>query len=296
MAVAGSTGGYGPAVSDPVSDPVPVLLYHAVTDRPGSLIAPFTVTRSVFERQLDAVQAAGFRCITFSQLVQLRHPPCGEVRAHEGAGIRAGERVAVITFDDGYPDFATAALPALRERSMDCTLFVTTGWLDGGTRRAPGPGDRMLAWSQLAELEAAGVEIGAHSHSHPQLDTLDPAALQEEMSLPRALLEDALGHVVPSVAYPHGYHGPRVRRSALRAGYSSGAAVRNRVSGGCEDPLRVSRLMVAATTTEEEFSSWLRPPVHPRQPVDREFPGTTAWRVYRRTRAVLRGVPGSDYR
>ena len=86
----------------------------------------------------------------------------------------------------------------------------------------------MLDWSQLPELAAQDVEIGAHSHSHPQLDTLRSAALRDEMVRPKELLENVLGHQVRSVAYPHGYNGPRVQRAARKAGYDSAAAVRNR--------------------------------------------------------------------
>ncbi len=274
-----------------VPAPVAVLLYHAVTDDPGTHIAPFTVTPKAFRAQLDCLVAARYRCITFSQLIAERSSRAGR----EGGRAADDTRTAVITFDDGYADFAGAALPALLERSFPSTLYATTGWLEGGPSREPGPSDRMLAWSQLPELVDAGCEIGAHSHSHPQLDTLDSAALRDELSRPKALLEDLLGRAVPSVAYPHGYHGPRVRRLADDSGYESGAAVRNRLSPPAEDRLRVSRLTVTASTTPEQLMSWLQPS-GPGQLRSRESVRTTAWRLYRRSRAVLRGRPGSDYR
>ena len=271
--------------------PVPVLLYHAVTDAPGAHIAPFTVSPKAFEAQLDCLVAAGFRCVTFSRWMAERSSAPG------GSGGRPADdgRTAVITFDDGYADFASAALPALLERSFASTLYVTTGWLEGRPRREPGPSDRMLDWSQLPELVDAGCEIGAHSHSHPQLDTLDDVALRDELSRPKALLEDALGREVPSVAYPHGYHGPRVRRMARRCGHASGAAVRNRLSPPSEDAFRVSRLTVTASTTPEQLTSWLEPQL-PGRLRSGESARTTAWRLYRRGRALLRGRPGSDYR
>ncbi|MGY1779759.1 polysaccharide deacetylase family protein [Geodermatophilus sp. SYSU D01036] len=278
------TGAGGPA-------PVPVLLYHAVTDAPGTHIAPFTVSPKAFRAQLDCLVAAGYRCTTFSQLLAERSSGAGP----EGVGPADDGRTAVVTFDDGYADFADAALPALLERSFAGTVYVTTGWLEGGPPREPGPSDRMLAWSQLADLVDAGCEIGAHSHSHPQLDTLDRVSLRDELTRPKALLEDALGREVPSVAYPHGYHGPRVRRAARSSGYASAAAVRNRLSPPAEDHFRVSRLTVTASTTTEQLRAWLEPR-EPESLPSRESLPTTAWRAYRRGRAVLRGRPGSDYR
>jgi peptidoglycan/xylan/chitin deacetylase (PgdA/CDA1 family) len=262
---------------------VPVLLYHAVTTDPGSHIAPFTVTPDEFERQLDAVLEAGFTPVTFGEMVD---------------GERAGgvpPRPVAITFDDGYADFAEHALPALTARSLPSTLFVTTGWLEGGKSREPGPTDPMLSWSQLPELLECGVELGTHSHSHPQMDTLTEAALRDELVRPKDQLEEALGRQVDLVAYPHGYNGPRVRRATRAAGYRAAAAVRNVLHPSGEDPFAVSRLSVLSTTTAAEVARWLdgagaevAPP--------RERLLTRGWRAYRRGRALLRGAPGSDYR
>ncbi|TYP87210.1 polysaccharide deacetylase [Blastococcus xanthinilyticus] len=262
---------------------MPVLLYHAVTDSPGRHVAPFSVSPAEFARQLDLVLDAGYRCVTAGELVRLRAE-----RAAPG-------RLAVITFDDGYADFATAALPALRARSLVSTLYVTTGWLAGGGAREPGPSDPMLAWSQLPELEAAGVELGAHSHSHPQLDTLGRAALDEELRRPKQLLEDALGHEVPGMAYPHGYSGPRVRRATRAAGYGSGAAVRNALHRPDDDPFAVSRLMLMRGTTTEQFGAWLAG-VDGRSGSPLAGWATVGWRAYRRGRALVRRRPGSAYR
>jgi peptidoglycan/xylan/chitin deacetylase (PgdA/CDA1 family) len=267
-------------------DVVPILLYHAVTETPGTHIASFSVSPREFAQQLDVVLQAGYRCITFGELLQRR--------ASEAT---PGERVAVLTFDDGFADFAENALPAMRARGLPSTLYVTTGWLEG-RQREPGPSDRMLAWSQLPELLDQGVELGAHSHSHPHMDTLGTAAVREELRRSRELLEDALQRSVDTFAYPHGYHGPRVRRLTEEAGYTSAAAVRNVQSYADDHPFSVSRLTVMRTTTEADLRSWLQPTAEGDRCTrgGREALPTRGWRAYRRTRAVLRRRPGSDYR
>ena len=266
---------------------VPILLYHAVTTAPGDLIAPFTVPPDEFQRQLDAVVEAGCTPVTFGQLLDRELTPSPRPDGPD--------RPVVITFDDGYADFAEHALPALRARSLSSTLFVTTGWLDGGSDREPGPTDPMLAWSQLPELLECDVELGAHSHSHPQMDTLTRTALRDELVRPKDQLEDALGRQIDLFAYPHGYNGPRVRRAARESGYRAAAAVRNALHPPGGSAFAVARLSVTSATTAQDVSRWLAgtgaPVAGPREAL-----ATRGWRAYRRGRAVLRRRPGSDYR
>lgn len=261
---------------------VPVLLYHAITETPGSHVAPFAVTPDEFERHLDLVLEAGYRCVTFGELLQ---------REQDGA---PPDRLAVITFDDGYADFAGAALPRLSARSLVSTLYLTTGWLEGGGPRTPGPSDRMLSFAQLPELLEQGVELGAHSHRHPQMDTLDSRTLSEELTRPKELLENALGRAVTTFAYPHGYNGPRVRRMTRQAGYRSAAGVRNALHRPGEDRYAVSRLMLTAAARTQDVAAWLSGVDGQRQSGGEAWK-TKGWRAYRRGRAILRRRPGSDY-
>jgi peptidoglycan/xylan/chitin deacetylase (PgdA/CDA1 family) len=86
----------------------------------------------------------------------------------------------VARFDDGFAYCPDIALP---ERGLVSALYVTTGFLRGapGRGRAHGVDDPMLAWSQLTRLRDQGVEIGAHSHTHPHRDKLYPAAVRDEI-------------------------------------------------------------------------------------------------------------------
>lgn len=273
-----------------------VLVHHAVTTTPGRRIAPFAVTPRVFGDQLDALLDAGYRCLTLTDLVAALAAAPDTAAGHSTED--PPQRLAAITVDDGYADFAEHALPALSARSLPSTLYVTTGWLSGGapgTRREPGPEDAVLDWSQLPELAAAGVEVGAHSHSHPQLDTLATAAVREELLRPKHLLEDALGTPVPSFAYPHGYSGPRVRRLARAAGYDTAVGVRNALTPADDDRFGLARLMVAADTSPERFADWLAARDTPVATTGESW-RTRGWRAYRRTRALVRRAPGSDYR
>jgi peptidoglycan/xylan/chitin deacetylase (PgdA/CDA1 family) len=264
---------------------VPILLYHSVSEQPSATMRPFTVAPAAFREQLAAVAESGTTVLTVSELVERRD--AGSLPA----------RPAAITFDDGFADFADEALPALAEHRLAATLYVTTGFLAGcpGGSAPARPEDPTLAWSQLRELEHEGVELGAHSHGHPHLDTLTPSAAREEIAGCKKLLEDELGHAVASFAYPNGYSSRTVRRLVRETGYRSACAVRNTLSSTADDRFALARLTLRDTTTAEDVARWLTGS-GARPPRRRERAATRAWRGYRRARAVASRTPGSDFR
>jgi peptidoglycan/xylan/chitin deacetylase (PgdA/CDA1 family) len=274
----------GMTVAAAVMTQVPILLYHSVSESPSDSIAPFAVGPATFAGQLDAVVESGRVALTISQY------------ARALAGGTLPERAVVITFDDGYADFAEHALPELLRRSLPCTLYVTTGFLEGRASRVRGrPPDAMLQWSQLSELASAGTEIGAHSHSHFQLDTLRRGDAREDITRSKTLLEDTLQAEVPSFAYPHGYSSPTVRSLVRAAGFESAAGVKNAFSSEADDLFSLSRLTIFRTTAGEELAAWLRGLGAPATPA-RERVATRVWRGYRRSRSLVTRRPGSAFR
>jgi peptidoglycan/xylan/chitin deacetylase (PgdA/CDA1 family) len=265
---------------------VPILLYHSISSEPMPLIRDFAIDARTFGDHLDLVVERGLEPLTVSAFLEA-------ARAGDTALL---ERAVVITFDDGFEDFASAALPALRERGLSATLYVTTGLLRDGPEP---PLDQdlarhMLSWSQLAALGGSDdVEIGGHSVTHPHLDTLGGARVRDEVGRCKRLLEDALGHEVRTFAYPHGYSGPRVQRAVREAGYSGACGVKNALSSEADDTLSLARLMVYSSTTSDEVAAWLdrrgAPP-----PPGRESLKTRGWRAYRHGRAILTRRPGAD--
>lgn len=270
--------------------PVPVFLYHSVSYDPPSWIAPFTVTPRAFTEQLDLIAGSGLGVIPLSDLV---------------AALRGGRaiqrRVAVLTFDDGFADFYSTVAPELVARGLPATLYVTTGALHDPGRVPEGslfPPADMLSRRQVAELDGAGVEIGGHTRSHPQLDTLPAARVRSETEGCKRQLEDVVGHAVESFAYPHGYSSPAVRRVLREQGWSSAAAVRQAFSSPGDDPLCFARLMMRADTGRERFLEFTRGDGAPVAPFP-EGPRTRAWRAYRRVRRAcgrpVEALPRSSY-
>lgn len=218
---------------------VPVLMYHSFSSAATPAFRRFAVPPERFRAHLEHLTAAGYTTYTYGQLVSAF-----------ATGTTLPGRPVVITVDDGFRDFATVALPALIEHGMTATLFVTTG-CTGSTARfltRDGEGNRpMLGWTELAAAADAGVEIGAHTVSHPELDRIRLARLRAEVATPKLVLEQRLGVPVGSLAYPYGYYNRRVRDAARAAGYTSACTVLDLACEAGDDLFALTRLTVADT-------------------------------------------------
>jgi peptidoglycan/xylan/chitin deacetylase (PgdA/CDA1 family) len=81
-----------------------------------------------------------------------------------------------------------------------------------------------MNWSQLAELEAAGIEIGGHTMTHAFLPSLSPDALRHEIHAAKALFEQHLDQPLQTFAYPNGMPGdysPATEAALSDAGFSA---------------------------------------------------------------------------
>jgi peptidoglycan/xylan/chitin deacetylase (PgdA/CDA1 family) len=144
----------------------------------------------------------------------------------------------------------------------------------------------MLSWRQIEEVAAAGVEIGAHSVNHPELDQLASSELEHELATAKHALEDRLGVAVPGLAYPFGYSSRLVRETAEAVGYEYACAVGNRLASPSADQFALPRLTVARSTRLPSFAQAV---AAERLPV--EYAGyrtlTLGWSAARRTRSAM---------
>ncbi len=237
--------------NQPVSLQVPILMYHSISYTGTHDFLPFIVRPHEFARQMEHLHEHRFTPITVTEYV----------RALCARGKGLPERPVVITFDDGYGDFYDHALPVLKEYGYSATLYIPTNCI-GATSDCLSSsrivGRSMLTWDMIRAIHHAGIEIGAHSHTHPQLDLLPKEALRDEIALPKEILEKQLGSPVNSFAYPHGYHSQVVIDEVRNVGYSSACAVKYAMSHLEDDPYALARLLVPINISIADFRRLLR--------------------------------------
>lgn len=251
----------------------PILLYHSIAEAVAPRYRRWAVHPARFASHLAHLRTHGYTPLTVTAFAQAMTT---------GSALPA--KPVVLSFDDGLADFATEALPLLQQFECTATLFVTTGYV-GATSRwltPVGEGQRpMLTWAQIRDLERAGIEIGAHSHTHRQLDTLTPAQAHHEITHSKQMLEDALGRTVTAFAYPHGYHSPTVRRQVLAAGFDAACGVKHALSATTDDRFALARIIIDAETDVTQLRALLTGRGLRVAPTGERLP-TTLWRALRR--------------
>jgi peptidoglycan/xylan/chitin deacetylase (PgdA/CDA1 family)/glycosyltransferase involved in cell wall biosynthesis len=217
--------------------PLRVLAWHSIADLAGDpVLEPYAVPADRFRDQLRALRRAGYRPVGVSEAV----------RFLEGRG-GLPRRPVLLTFDDAYEDLAQAALPALEEHGAPAVAFAVSGRLGGtnewdrkiGARALP-----LLDAAGLRELSERGIEIGAHSRTHPVLTRVPDAEIDAEIAGSRQDLE-RLGLPAPRLfAYPYGVEDERVRRAAQGAGFTAAFTVSPGLVRPGQDPYRLPRIEV----------------------------------------------------
>ena len=165
---------------------VTVLMYHRVdADVPRDAVGrDLTVEPGSFEAQLRYLRDHHIATLTAAQL------------ATALARGNRPEHAVVLTFDDGYADGATFALPLLVKYGARATFYVSSGFV--GT-------PRHLTWSQMRAMRSAGMEIACHGTLHLDLSTLDRAGQVREAGGCMKRFARYLGGSPPvTYAYPAG--------------------------------------------------------------------------------------------
>ncbi|MFD5752077.1 polysaccharide deacetylase family protein [Streptomyces sp. NPDC127033] len=192
--------------------PLWAVMYHSVAD-PTDDPYQVTVSPDRLERQLRWLRRRGLTGVSMAELLRAR----AEGR---GAGLVG------LTFDDGYADFVTTAVPLLRRYGCTATVFVLPGRPGGSNEWDPlGPRKPLLTEDGVREAAAAGMEIGSHGLLHVDLVTADDATLAAETGRSRELLRVLTGTEVGGFCYPYGTVDARVVAAVRAAGYAYGCAI-----------------------------------------------------------------------
>jgi len=198
-----------PVETQPSGLPPPILMYHyirSVDQGSDPLGYELSVTPDDFNSQMAWLHEQGYIGVRMDGITRcLRsEAPCPA-------------KAIALTFDDGYADAYTDALPVLKRYGLVATFYIVTNFVG-----QPG----YMTWEQVAELRDAGMEIGAHTVGHPDLTTLDWETAGFEIAQSKAELDQRLGINVTSFCYPTGLYNAGIEEQVRASGYLNATTTR----------------------------------------------------------------------
>ena len=226
--------------------PIPILMYHNIAPAPRELKrwrSLYVHPRS-FARQMALLKRLGYRGLSMSAAMPYLR---GEQQG----------RVVAITLDDGYLDNLENALPVLQRHGFSATCYAVSGALgrcNDWDAAKLGVRKPMMDVTQLRAWHAGGMEVGAHTRTHPRLSQCSDAQLRDEIAGNKAELEDAIGAAVPQFCYPYGDHDDRVVAATREAGYTAATTIRRGRARACDDLWRLPRVAVARSHLLPQFA------------------------------------------
>lgn len=184
-----------------------ILMYHSISEE---IRYPFAVTPGEFEWQMQWLHKQEICVLNLDEVLA-------------GEGSKDKPRV-VISFDDGYEDNFTTALPIMEKYGYKATFFITTGhvgesnvWEDVDMPRL-----KLMNWEQIKSLSGRGHIIGGHTHNHINLALADLSEVKRDLTDSKRVLAEKLNQDFVPLAYPFGQYTEDVVALAKEIGYSCG--------------------------------------------------------------------------
>ena len=178
-----------------------ILTYHSI-DSSGS---PISLSEEAFRAHIRFFGSGRVNVVPLAEL----------------ASMPDEQDAVALTFDDGFLNFTSSAMPILAHLGFPATVFVVSGAV--GTKNSWGgheangiPTFPLMSWSDLQRVREAGFEIGAHTRSHADLTRLSDAQVEDEAAGCAEEIVSELGERPRRFAYPYGFVNEAVANVARR--------------------------------------------------------------------------------
>ena len=178
-----------------------ILCYHSIGQAEWGTN---DVTPEQFRKHIEQALEAGFHFVPASEIVRTGGGPMD----------------LAITFDDGLKSVLTEAAPVIRDYNIPWTVFPVSEWSDGRHHLTD---ETFLTWKDIETLMKAGADIGSHSATHPQFQTIGRPQMVDELGGSRELFHKRLGFSPDTFAIPFGQSGNWTQQAhdlAKEVGYS----------------------------------------------------------------------------
>ena len=199
-----------------------ILMYHyvrKVQKEDNPLGYKLSVDPNAFSEQLEWLRENGYHSVSTKDIIEKK----------------ITRKSIILSFDDGYEDFYTEALPRLKKYGFSATCAIIVNQIDT---------PHYLSKNQIRELVLSGIEIVSHSMNHPDLTALDSRELEDELKTSKDVLESEFGIKVETFVYPYGKFDENIEEKLKNLDYSLGITTKSGTASLTKNPFKLPRRRV----------------------------------------------------
>ena len=216
-------------------------MYHRIADIPGDRNA---LPLEKFCQQVKYLSDNGFHTVTMQMVYDFY-----------AYGKKLPPKPILLTFDDGYVDNFTEALPILKKKNMTATVFPIANWI-GKENKWENFNKKLtttMDWDQLKKWQAAGMEVASHTVDHPLLAYCFAEQTMRELEESKTILEKTLSCPIDFLCYPYGSFNNQTKLVAEKTGYKAAFAIFEDVPLWNIDVFALPRIPIPAHQSLSEF-------------------------------------------
>jgi len=224
--------------------PIPILMYHSIADMPkGTVMRSLHVPPKRFRFQMRMLKWLGYRGLGMGELLPYLK------------GEKQG-KVVGITFDDGYRNNLTEALPVLQEFGFSATCYIISQMIGGVNEWDLDKGIPENPLMDKAEIQHwidGGMEIGSHTRNHKQLTECPRDTAIQEVTKSKKELEQQYSTPIDHFCYPYGQMNESIQKIAESARYLTATTVSRGRTQSEDSLLRLPRVPITHHTLPHLF-------------------------------------------
>jgi peptidoglycan/xylan/chitin deacetylase (PgdA/CDA1 family) len=230
---------------------VVILCYHGVTERSKrhpSDAHGLHIRADRFEKQLDYLRR-NYKVISLAEFVKA----CQNKAPLPDYSV-------VLTFDDGYRNFLTCALPRLAARNMHVSIFLITDRIQSNNQSqlnkwSESDDERFLSWEEVKTLQQHGVEIGSHTCSHRKLSEIVPVEAERELLASHQTIAARLSQPTMPLAFPYGSYSDATIAMTRKLPYTCALTTDAGTNGHATDLFLLRRNLIGDDDDEALFAA-----------------------------------------
>lgn len=214
------------------------LFYHGVSVNPDLELNSYDgkhVALYKFEQEMAYIKKKYNVVPVDEAIAMLRHD------------VKMVPNTVAVTFDDGYYNNFSYALPILKKFNIPATIFLTIDYIEKGKSGG------FLSWKEISDMHKQGIKFGAHTVTHPVLTHIPIDQVEFELRDSRNRLGSYIKDSVLSFAYPYGIFNQRIADMVRDVGYSYAFTTFYGVNTHARDPYKLKRIGINNNFSFEYF-------------------------------------------